>query len=101
MSKTRAKYRFTLTLPSIFTVRKLRDIKKRSIQYITIYKRVEAALAAGVITKVGEFRKTAQRGRRQAVYALANVEVTALTVEKSLGKGEFTPVAPVAQPVTA
>lgn len=91
-AKNRAKYRFSLTFPEVFTLRQLRNMKQRKVQYITIYKRIESALAAGTIREVGKFRPKAQRGRRQTVYALANVQDVALSVSKSpvLSKGELT-----------
>lgn len=90
MSTKRVTYRFNLTFPSAFTIRQLRDSKQRKVQYITIYKRVEAALAAGLIREVGKFRKKAQKGRMQKVYVLSNVTNVMLEVENAgFTRGEF------------
>ena len=90
-TKNRVKYRFELTFPEVFTLRQLRNMKQRKVQYITIYKRIESALAKGEIKPVGKFRPKTQRGRRQTVYARANVADVALSISKSpaLTKGEL------------
>ena len=92
MSKTkRATYRFNLPMPEAFTIRKLRQLTYRKFQYITIRKRVEAALVAGTIIEVAKFRpKSHRRGRLQSVYAQADVENVQLVVEKAFAdKGEI------------
>ena len=77
----RLKYRFTLTLPEVFT---LKQLMQRGVHpsYITARKRVEKALAEGEVVEVAQFRAKAQRGRFQKIYAKANVENVQLAVSK-------------------
>jgi hypothetical protein len=83
MNKNRLPYRFTLTLPQVFTVNQLRRLR-HDISYITARKRIESALADGTIIEVAKFRPTNHsRGRLQRIYALANVENVQLIVEKA------------------
>lgn len=96
----RVAYRFTLKLPEVFTIRQLQRAKRGTVQYITLYKRIEAMLAKGEVKVVGQFRAKAKRGRLQTVYTLANVENVQLALENAGFKGDLR-VADVAKTVTA
>ena len=85
--KTRIEYGFKLNFPSApFTVQTLME-RGAKPQYITAYKRVEAALKAGTIVVVGEKQeKKPRRGRRSMLYQRADAKVnlisaTSATVE--------------------
>lgn len=90
MSKLRLPYRFTLTLPQVFTLKQLRR-QRHDVSYITARKRVESALVEGTIIEVAKFRPANhRRGRLQRIYAQANVENVQLVVEKAFAdKGEI------------
>ena len=90
MTKLRLPYRFTLTLPQVFTLKQLRR-QRHDISYITARKRIEKALVEGTIIEVAKFRpKSHRRGRLQRVYAQADVENVQLVVEKAFAdKGEI------------
>lgn len=90
MTKTRLPYRFTLTLPEVFTVNQLMQ-RGLHPKYITARKRIEKALVEGTIIEVAKFRpKSHRRGRLQSVYAQADVENVQLVVEKAFAdKGEI------------
>lgn len=81
LTKTRrATYGFQLNFPETFTMRSLRNLKGRKIQYITLYMRVKAALKAGEIVVVGKQEpKTTRKGRKELVYQRANAKLTAVT----------------------
>lgn len=80
-SKTRLEYGLKNTFPNgTFTVNGLMKIGAKP-QYITAYKRVEAALKAGTIVIVGEMQpKKATRGRRAKLYRRADAKVATLSV---------------------
>ena len=83
MTKTRATYGFALNFPQTFTMRQLRNLKGRKIQYITLYMRVKNALKAGQIEVVGKQEpKTTRKGRKELVYARTDAKVT--TASKSV-----------------
>ena len=90
MTKLRLPYRFTLTLPQVFTLKQLRR-QRHDISYITARKRIEKALVEGTVIEVAKFRaKNHGRGRLQVIYAQANVENVQLEVEKAFAeKGEL------------
>ena len=89
MTKNRLPYRFTLTLPQVFTLKQLRR-QRHDVSYITARKRVEKALLDGTIVEAAQFRAKATRGRFQKVYVKADVENVQLEVEKAFaGKGEL------------
>ena len=90
MSKLRLPYRFTLTLPQVFTLKQLRR-QRHDVSYITARKRVESALVDGTIIEVAKFRPANhRRGRLQRIYAQADVENVQLVVEKAFAdKGEI------------
>jgi outer membrane murein-binding lipoprotein Lpp len=79
-SKTRLEYGLKNTFPAgMFTVNGLMKIGAKP-QYITAYKRVEAALKAGTIVIVGENQpKKPTRGRRAKLYQLADAKVATLS----------------------
>jgi hypothetical protein len=84
MKSTRAPYGFKLTFPSTpFTLRDLRNQKKRSVSYIAVYKRIEKALEEGVIAAVGEKpAKRGSRGRPQIVYTRADAKQVVISATK-------------------
>ncbi len=91
-TKTKTKrvaYRFTLTLPEAFTIRQLQRSKRGTVQYITLYKRIESMLKKGEIKAVGQFRAKAKRGRLQTIYTRSNVENVQLALEKAGFKGDL------------
>ena len=89
MSTNRLPYRFTLTLPQVFTLKQLRRLR-HDVSYITARKRVEKALLDGTIVEAAQFRAKATRGRFQKVYVKADVENVQLVIEKALAdKGEL------------
>lgn len=68
--KSKLVYGFKLTFPSTpFTLRDLRNQKKRMVSYITVRKRIEKALVDGVIAQVGEQPAVKGVGRPQMVYS--------------------------------
>lgn len=74
----RVPYGFTLNFPETFTMRQLRNLKGRKIKYITLYMRVKNALKAGEIVVAGKQEpKAARRGRKELIYARANVKASA------------------------
>ena len=90
MNKNRLPYRFTLTLPQVFTLKQLRR-QRHDVSYITARKRVESALVDGTVIEVAKFRpKAHKRGRLQVIYVKADVENVQLEVEKAFAdKGEL------------
>jgi len=73
---SRVKYGFTLKFPQSvgFTVSDLRRQKRGTISYITLKKRVEKAMADGVIFCIG--KKTHKgSGRPQQVFSTTNPEI--------------------------
>lgn len=90
MTKLRLPYRFTLTLPQVFTLKQLRR-QRHDVSYIAARKRIEKALTDGTIVEVAKFRpKSHRRGRLQIVYAQSDVENVQLEVEKAFAdKGEL------------
>lgn len=74
-NKKRATYGFQLNFPETFTMRQLRNLKGRSIKYITLYKRVESALKSGVIVVTGKQEpKNARKGRKELIYSRVNAK---------------------------
>jgi len=64
-SKSRVTYGFNLEFPSApFTMRDLRKSKGYQVSYITLYKRLEKALKAGILHITGE-KPTGGRGVRR------------------------------------
>jgi hypothetical protein len=84
--KRRVAYRFKLDFPNVpFTLRDLRNQKKRTVQYITIYKRVEKALKDGVITVVGEKpAKKGKEGRPQKVFSRVDAKTPVVSTEAAV-----------------
>lgn len=79
----RAPYGFALTFPtnSAFTLRDLRKQKSYKVQYITVYKRIAAALAKGEIIVAGEKKPAkTQRGRWELTYRRADAKTKIVTV---------------------
>lgn len=69
----RAPYGFKLEFPQTFTLRDLRKAKSHKIKYITIYARVQKALANGEIVVTGEKApETKRRGAREKIYSRVN-----------------------------
>ena len=84
-TKTRATYGFKLNFPETFTMRQLRNLKGRKIQYITLYMRVKNALKNGEIAVTGKQEpKTSRKGRKELVYSRVNAKTTALTATKTV-----------------
>ena len=76
----RATYGFKLDFPDQFTLRQLRNMKGRKIQYITIYKRVEKALNLGEIVVVGTKQPDrVRKGRQELIYARVNAKTPVVT----------------------
>lgn len=69
----RVKYGFALDFPTTeFTLRDLRNMKSRKVQYITLYKRVRTALLEGVIVVSGKRQpKNVRKGRMELTYKRA------------------------------
>ena len=90
MTKLRLPYRFTLTLPQVFTLKQLRR-QRHDVSYIAARKRIEKALLDGTVIEVAKFRpKAHKRGRLQVIYVKADVENVQLEVEKAFAnKGEL------------
>ena len=81
-AKPRATYGFKLNFPETFTMRQLRNLKGRKIQYITLYMRVKSALKNGEIEVTGKQEpKTARKGRKEIVYSRVNAKTPAVTSE--------------------
>lgn len=84
-TKTRATYGFKLNFPETFTMRQLRNLKGRKIQYITLYMRVKNALKNGEIVVTGKQEpKTSRKGRKELVYSRVNAKTPALTASKTV-----------------
>ena len=76
----RATYGFKLDFPKTFTMRQLRNLKGRKIKYITLYMRVKNALKNGEIVIAGKAEpKTTRKGRKELVYARANVSAAVVS----------------------
>jgi hypothetical protein len=79
-STKRAPYGFKLNFPETFTMRQLRNMKGRKIQYITLYMRVKNALKTGEIAVVGKQEPAhVRKGRKELVYARVNAKTTSVT----------------------
>lgn len=79
-AKSRATYGFKLDFPKTFTMRQLRNLKGRKIQYITLYMRVKAALKAGTIEVTGKQEPNRTRkGRKELVYSRVNAKTAVPT----------------------
>ncbi len=73
----RATYGFALNFPQTFTMRQLRNLKGRKIQYITLYMRVKNALKNGEIVVAGKAEPSrARKGRKELIYARVNAKET-------------------------
>jgi 4'-phosphopantetheinyl transferase EntD len=80
----RATYGFALNFPQTFTMRQLRNLKGRKIQYITLYMRVKKALKDGEIVVVGKQEPNRTRkGRKELIYARANAKTAVANVGAS------------------
>lgn len=75
----RVKYGFALDFPATpFTLSDLRRAKRGTVQYITLYKRVKAALIAGTVIVVGKRKPAhARKGRQEKVYQTTSLPVSA------------------------
>jgi hypothetical protein len=81
-TKKRAPYGFELKFPNKFTIGQLRK-NKRNIAYITLYKRVEAALKDGSIVPVGVEEPNSKRvGRPQMIYKRVDAKVSLVSSPK-------------------
>lgn len=75
--KSRVKYGFVLDFPTEFTLSDLRRAKRGTVKYITLYKRVKAALIAGTIVVAGKRSPSnVRKGRQELVYKRAMVAST-------------------------
>lgn len=73
-TKSRVKYGFVLDFPAEFTLSDLRRAKRGTVQYITLYKRVKAALLDGTIVVSGKRAPNhVRKGRQELVYTRAAV----------------------------
>lgn len=78
----RATYGFKLDFPQTFTMRQLRNLKGRKIQYITLYMRVKKALETGEIEVTGKQEPNRTRkGRKELVYSRVNAKTAVATTE--------------------
>jgi hypothetical protein len=76
----RATYGFALEFPKTFTMRQLRNLKGRKIQYITLYMRVKKALKDGEIVVTGKAEPARNRkGRKELVFTRADALTPVVT----------------------
>lgn len=81
----RATYGFALNFPKTFTMRQLRNLKGRKIQYITLYMRVKNALKAGEIVVTGKQEpKSTRKGRKELIYSRVDAKTASVTATKSV-----------------
>ncbi len=72
----RVPYGFKLNFPAKFTVQQLVKLKNHEVSYITLYKRVQKALDAGIVEPdpaPGPLHPS-HKGRRQIVYLRTNAK---------------------------